>query len=127
MDLPRLQGGADHPVQPRLGGALGVVHDHLVQGFMDQKVLLHALLAGGGELRDGDEQGTGAVRPGEALDGSHHHGLGAGGVEIGHIHIQAAEHGHGLLHGVGDVVEFQIQEDLVAPLLISRTMSGPSA
>ena len=36
-------------------------------------------------------------------------------MEVGHIHIQAGEDRHGLLHSVGDVVELQIQEDLVAP------------
>ena len=35
-------------------------------------------------------------------------------MDIAHIHIQAREHGHGLFHGVGNIVELQIQKDLVA-------------
>ena len=90
------------------------MHNHLIQRLLNEQVALHPLLAGGGELGDSDQQGTGAVGPGEALQSRLHHGLGTGGVEVGHIHIQAGEDRHGLLHGVGDVVELQIQEDLVA-------------
>ena len=36
-------------------------------------------------------------------------------MEVHHIHIQSGEDRHGPLHGVGDVVELQVQEDLVAP------------
>ena len=36
-------------------------------------------------------------------------------MEVHHVHVQAGENAHGAPHGVGDVVELQIQEDLVAP------------
>ena len=36
------------------------------------------------------------------------------GVEVDHIHIEGGEHGHGLFHGDGDVVQLEIEEDLVA-------------
>ena len=36
-------------------------------------------------------------------------------MDVAHVHIQPGEHGHGLFHGVGDVVELQVQEYLMAP------------
>ena len=36
-------------------------------------------------------------------------------MEIHHVNIQPGEDVHGPLHGVGDVMELQIQENLVAP------------
>ena len=36
-------------------------------------------------------------------------------MEVGDIHIQIAQHCHGLFHGVGNIVELQIQKDLVTP------------
>ena len=50
VDFFRLQGGADHAVQPCILGGLGVVHDHPVHGLMDHQVPLHGLLIGGGQL-----------------------------------------------------------------------------
>ena len=72
-----------------------------------------------------DEQGAGAVGPGQALQGRLHHGLGAGGVEVHHVHPQAGEHRHGLLHRVGDVVELQVQENLMPPVLDLPDDGGP--
>ena len=40
---------------------------------------------------------------------------GTGGVEVDDVHVQRRQGGHGFFHGVGDVVELEIQEDLVAP------------
>ena len=36
-------------------------------------------------------------------------------MEVGDVHVQIPQDGHGLLHGVGDVVKFQIQKNLVSP------------
>ena len=114
MNLLGFQGGADHPVQTGILGGLGVVHDHLVNGLVNEQVPLHGLLIGGGQLGHGDEQRPGAVRPGQTLQGGAHHGGGTRGVKIRNVHIQLTQHRHGLLHGVGDVVELQIQENLMA-------------
>ena len=115
MDLFRLQGRADHAVQPCVLSGLGIVHDDLVDGLVDEQVLLHGLLVGGGQLGHGNQQGPGAVGPGQALQGGLHHGGGTGGMEVGDVYIQIPQDRHGLLDGVGDIVELQVQEDLVAP------------
>ena len=117
MDLARLQGRADHSVQPRQSGVTGIGEDHVLQGLFNEQLLGQSGLVGAGELGDGDEQGPGPVGPGKALQRGGHHGPGAGGVEIHDVHIQAGEHPHGLLDGVGDVVQLQIQKDPVAPAL----------
>ena len=36
-------------------------------------------------------------------------------MEVHHVHVQPGEDGHGLFDRVGDVVELQVQENLVAP------------
>ena len=36
-------------------------------------------------------------------------------MDVDHVHIQVAQHAHGPLDGVGNVVELQVQENLVAP------------
>ncbi len=115
MDLTRLQGGADHAVQPRAGGVFGVVHHHLLQGPVNEKLPFHPLLADGGELGDSDEQGAGTAGPGEALQGRLHHGRAPGGMEVHHIHVQPGQTGHRAFHGIGDIVELQIQKNFVAP------------
>ena len=78
-----------------------------------------------GELGHGDEQRAGAVGTGQSLQSGGHHGGGAGGVEVDHVHIQPGEHAHGLLHGVGNVVELQIQKDPVASGLDLPDNGGP--
>ena len=115
MHLSGFQGGADNAVQTGILGSLSVVHHHFVNGLMDQQIPLHGGLIGGGQLGHGNQQGTGAVRTGQTLQSGLHHGSGSGSVEVGDVHIQVPQDGHGLLNGVGDVVELQIQEDLVAP------------
>ena len=35
-------------------------------------------------------------------------------MEVHHIHVQRGQDGHGLFDGVGDVVQLEIEEDLVA-------------
>ena len=72
------------------------------------------LLVGGGELGHGNQDGTGTVGTGQALQSGLHHGDGTTGVEVGHVHVQAGEDGHGLLDGVGNIVKLQVEEDLVA-------------
>ena len=84
---------------------------------MDADLFLHALLAGGGELRDGDEHRTRAVRAGETLKRGAHHGARTRGVEVDHVHIEGGEHGHRFFHGVGDIVQLEIEEDLMAARL----------
>ena len=113
MHLPRFQRRADHAVQTRVFRGLGVVHDHFVNGFMNEQVGLHGRLIGGGQLGHGDQQGTGAVLPGQPFQRGLHHGGGTGGVEVGDVHVQIPQDGHGFFHGVGDVVELQVQKNLV--------------
>ena len=36
-------------------------------------------------------------------------------MEVHHVHVQVRQDGHGLFHGVGDVVELQVQENFVPP------------
>ena len=115
MHLPRFQGGADHAVQTGILRGLGVVHDHLVNGFVNEQIGFHGRLIGGGQLGHGDQQGTGAVLPGQTLQRGLHHGGGAGGMEVGDVHVQIPQNGHGLFHGVGDVVKLQVQKNLVSP------------
>ena len=115
MDLARLQGRAHYPVQPGRRGVAGIGEDHVLQGLVDEQLFGQGRLVGAGELSDGDEQRSCPVGTGEPLQGRRHHGPGAGGVEIHKIHVQAGEHPHGLFHGVGNVVQLQIQEDPVPP------------
>ena len=113
MDDPGLAGGADHAVQTGLGRVLRVVQHHLLHGLMDQQLLLHARLLRGGQLRHGDEQRAGTIGTGQALQRGGHHGLRPCGVEVHDVHIQRGQGGHGLFHGVGDVVELQVEENLM--------------
>ena len=115
MNLARLQGGADDTVEAGVFRGFGVVHDHLVDGGVDHQIPLHGLLIGGGQLGHGNQQGPGAVGTGQPLQRGAHHGGGACGVEVGDVHIQIAQHRHGLLHGVGNVVELQVKKNLVPP------------
>ena len=115
MHLAGFQRGADNAVQTCILGGLGVVHHHLVNGGVNHQIPLHGLLVGGGQLGDGNQQGAAAVGAGQTLQGGGHHGGGTGGVEVADVHIQVAQNCHGLFHRVGNVVELQIQENLVAP------------
>ena len=100
-------------IQTRLRGVFGIVHHHLGKRLFDPQLPLHALLIGRGELGHGDEQRAGAAGPGEALQRGGHHGGGTGGVEVHDVHVQRGQGGHGLFHGVGNVVELQVEEDLM--------------
>ena len=62
VDFLRLERGADNAVKPCVLRGLGVVHDNFVYRLFYQKIALHRLLIGGGQLGHGDEQGTRAVR-----------------------------------------------------------------
>ena len=58
-----------------------------------------------------------AVRPSEPFDRRFHHRDAAAGVQVAHVRIQGGKHRHAALHGVGDVVQFKVEEDLMsAPL-----------
>ena len=117
MDAAGFKRGADHAVEPGESCVFGVVDDHFLKGAVDADLFLHALLAGGGELRDSDEHRTRTVRAGESLKRGAHHGVRTCGVEVDHVHIEGGEHGHRFFHGVGDVVQLEIEEDLVAARL----------
>ena len=117
MHLARFQRRADHAVQPGGAGQLRVVHHHFGERLFNEQFLFHAHLVGAGQLRDGDEQRAGAVRAGQAFEGGLHHGDGAEGVEVGHVHVQLRERAHAALDGVGDVAELEIEENLVAAAL----------
>ena len=114
MNLACLQRRTDHAVKSRQLRVFRVVDDDVGQRRVDADLLFHALLAGGGQLRDGDEQRARAVSAGQALERGGHHGAGACRVEVHHIHVQRGQDGHGLFDGVGDVVQLEIEKDLVA-------------
>ena len=46
-----------------------------------------------------------------------HHLDGTEGVQVGHVHVQVPQHGHGLFDGVGNVAQLQVQEDGMPPAL----------
>ena len=117
MDAAGFKRGADHAVEPGESCIFGVVDDHFLKGAVDADLFLHALLAGGGELRDGDEERARTVRAGEPLKRGAHHGARTRGVEVDHVHIEGGEHGHRFFHGVGDIVQLEIEEDLMAARL----------
>ena len=110
MHLPRLKRGADHAVKSGCRGVAGVGDDDLVDGPWDEELLLHALLVRAGQLRHRDQQRPASVRPGQALQRRLHHGPGARGVQVHDVRPKAGEHAHGLLHGVRDVVQLQVQK-----------------
>ena len=110
VDAAGFKRGADHAVEPGESCVFGVVDDHFLKGAVDADLFLHALLAGGGELRDSDEHRTRTVRAGESLKRGAHHGVRTCGVEVDHVHIEGGEHGHRFFHGVGDVVQLEIEE-----------------
>ena len=101
-------------IQTRLRGVFGIVHHHLGKRLFDPQLPLHALLIGRGELGHGDEQRAGAAGPGEALQRGGHHGGGTGGVEVHDVHIQRRQCRHGLFHGVGNVMQLEIQKDFMS-------------
>ena len=117
MDLAGLQRRADHAVKPCQLCIFGVVDDDVGKRLADPDLLLHALLAGGGELGHGDEQRARAVRAGETLQRRRHHGARACRVQVHHVHVERRQHRHCLFDGVGNVVQLQIEEDLVASCL----------
>ena len=117
MDAPGFKRGADHAVEPGESCVFGVVDDNVLKRGVNTDLFLHALLAGGGELRDGNEERARTVRAGESLKRGAHHGARTCGVEVDHIHIEGGEHGHRFFHGVGNVVQLEIEEDLVAARL----------
>ena len=117
MDAAGFERGADHAVKTGSHGIFRVVDDHVLKRGVNADLFLHALLAGGGELRDGNEERARTVRAGEPLKRGAHHGARTCGVEVDHIHIEGGEHGHRFFHGVGDVVQLEIEEDLVAARL----------
>ena len=114
MDNACLQRRAHHAVQARLRGVFGIVHHHLGKRLFNPQLPLHALLIGRGQLCHGDEQRTGAVGPGETLQRGGHHGGGTGGVEVHDVHIQRGQCRHGLFHGVGNVMQLEIQKDFMS-------------
>ena len=93
------------------------MHNHLLHGLFDPKILFQTFLVGGGELSHSDEQRTGSVGTGKPFQSGLHHAGGTCGVEVGDIHTQGGKHLHGLLNGVGDIVELKIQEDLMSATL----------
>ena len=52
-----------------------------------------------------------------AFISSAHHVYRAGGMDIGHIDPQPCKVAHGLVYGVGDIMELKIQENIVPPVL----------
>ena len=68
-------------------------------------------------MRNGYQQGSRSVGSHQPFEGRFHHLDGAGRVHIAHIHIQGRKHFHRLFDRVGDVVEFEVQENLVPALL----------
>ena len=56
-----------------------------------------------------------------------HHRAAAGGVDVDHPRAGGDRRLHRAGHGVGNVVELQVEEHAIAVLVSSRTMAGPAA
>ncbi len=117
MHLAGLERRADHAVQSGSARVLRIAQHHFIERAVDVQLVLHALLGGGGELRHGDEQRARAVGAGESIERGAHHVGGAEGVQVGHVHVQPAQHGHALPDRVGNVAQLEIEENLVAARL----------
>ena len=83
-----------------------VLHPQRDEQFFPERAFI-----GAGQLRHGQQNGACAVRTGKSAHGGLHHGLSAGGVKIDHIHSQPGKHAHGALHGVGNVMQFEIEKN----------------
>ena len=114
MHLACLQRRTYDTIKTCLFGALSIVHNHLVDGLFNEQIILHTLLVGRGELGYSNQQRTGAVLTGQALQSGAHHILGTGSMEIGDVHIQIPQNCHCLFHSVGNIVQLQIQENLMS-------------
>ena len=106
-----LQRRADHAIQPGFFGIGCIVIDHLLQRLFDPKVFFHALLVGGSQLCDGDQQRPAAVRARQSLERGLHHRDRAARMQVAHIHIQSGKDFHGFFDRIRYVVQLQIEED----------------
>ena len=91
------------------------MHHHFGNGLFNPQLFFQHVLIRGGQLGHSDQQRAGTIRTGQARQSGGHHGAGAGGMDVHQVHIQRGQSGHSLFHGVGDIMQLQIQEDLVAP------------
>ena len=85
--------------------------------MVNQKILLHPFLAGGGQLCYGNEQGTCAVRSCQAFQGRFHHCRCTCRMQVADIYIQSRENRHGFFYGIGDIMQLEIQENLMSSCL----------
>ena len=110
-----LEGGAHNAVgtvvERHAGKQVGLLGDGMLHAHGGKLGGVHAR-----EHRDGEELGCRQTRSGgtlvEALTGGRHHGRTARGMNRHHVDTQAGKHARGALHGVGDVVELEVEEHL---------------
>ena len=115
--LTCLEGSAYYAVETCDLSIVSVVENYLVKRLLDEKVVFHSLLAGGGELSYSNKDGMCAVGTGESFKCRFHHCYCAGCVEVGHIHVELGEYRHSLLYGVRNIVKLEVEEDLVTSRL----------
>ena len=64
---PASSGEQTTPSSPGESCVFGIVDDHILKRGVNADFFLHALLAGGGELRDSDEERARTIHAGESL------------------------------------------------------------
>ena len=79
--------------------------------MLDQKFALQCGLIGRGELRDGDQKRSCAVRACQPFQRGAHHLRRSRGVEIHDIRVQTGQHRHRLFDGVRNVMQLEVQKD----------------
>ncbi len=103
-------GRTHQSVQPRLGGKTGQTQYLLlrrdIQADAGQIVLLHA-----GQNGDANQQRRGAGHAGQGLATGRHHPQATGAMHVDHPHTQLGSGFHRHRRGVGDVMEFEVEED----------------
>ena len=118
LDECGLKRAADHTVESRLAGIAGVLRDTVVDFARDQKLAVEHLPGSACKLCDSDYERTRAVTATlpEAFDGGAHHLHATGGMDVDHVDIKTRKDPHRLADGVWNVVQFEIEENLMAAL-----------
>jgi hypothetical protein len=106
------QGGTDHAIQARFGGETGQAQDLLLGAGIDadgaQFLRPHA-----GQYRHGDQQRT-PFQSLQRFPGGGEHARSTRSMHVHHPHPEPSRRPAGLGHGMGDVVELQVEEHRIA-------------
>ena len=114
MNFFRFERRANNAVKACFFSVLCVMHYNFRKGFFDKKVVFHCFLVGGSKLGNCDEKRAGAVGSGKAFDCCFHHSAGTCCMKVGHINVKSGKNRHCFFNGVGDIVEFEVEEDFMA-------------